>query len=288
MLEVTAPAKINLTLEVLYRREDGYHEIMSIIQAMSLADRIQVEAADSFTYSCNNSLWRPEKSLVPKAAGLFTEYTGIAGGAAINVCKAIPFSAGLGGESSAAAATLVALNCLFGTDLPPGEIHKLAVKLGSDVPFFLSGGTALLLGRGEKVSPLPPVPPHRVVLLVPEHMRADFKTQRMFSVLRKEHFTDGQATDEMIVRLTLAKQDQLYGLFNAFDNVAFEVFEGLSYYRQELLEAGAKDVHLAGAGPALFTLEADRGRAESICSCLKSRGLQALMAETVTTGASSS
>ena len=224
MLKIDAPCKINLTLEILGRRSDGYHEIQSIIQALKFSDTLTFEPAGEMSYICDNPGWVAEKSLVPRAAGLFRQHAGISSGALIAITKRIPFSSGLGGESSAAAAVIAGLDRLFETGLPPGELHMIAEKIGSDVPFFLTGGTALVSGRGEKVSPLPPLPHYQVVLLLPEQPDMKSKTARMFSLLTTANFTDGTITDDFIAGLTLGNPDYHCRTCNVFEGIAEHFF----------------------------------------------------------------
>jgi 4-diphosphocytidyl-2-C-methyl-D-erythritol kinase len=276
-----APAKINLTLEVLEKRKDGYHEITSIIQTISLADILEFQPAEKFVFHCDNSEWKAEKSLVSRAAILFASNTDARCGARINIQKKIPLSAGLGGESSAAAITLVGLNHLLHTELLPGDLYHLAEQLGSDVPFFLTGGTALVSGRGEKVSPLPSLPHHWVILLVPPEMETPGKTEKMYSLLKPIYFTSGLITDSFISSLTLGKMKTLPELYNVFDEVAGEMFERIEWHKEQFYLAGAKSVNMAGSGPVLFSLEEDESRAEQITQRLSERGLKAILTHTL-------
>ena len=157
MITISAPAKINLTLEVLSQRADGYHEIRSVIQAISLCDRLSFEPADGLGFRSDSAEWVAEKSLVSKVAAWLKKESGTAKGTIISVKKRIPLLAGLGGDSSDAAATLRGLNQLWGLGLTLEQLIPLARQLGSDVAFFLYGGTALVEGRGEIVTPLPPL-----------------------------------------------------------------------------------------------------------------------------------
>ncbi|UCH42367.1 MAG: 4-(cytidine 5'-diphospho)-2-C-methyl-D-erythritol kinase, partial [Dehalococcoidales bacterium] len=165
MLTVRAPAKINLTLEVLARREDGYHQICSVIQAISLGDELYFQSAEGIEFSSSSAEWLAEKSLVSRATGLLQSATGCSRGALIEVNKRIPLVSGLGGDSSDAAAVLRGLNRLWELNLSPDKLLGRARQIGSDVAFFLYVGTALVEGRGEGVTPLPPLP-HRWVVLV--------------------------------------------------------------------------------------------------------------------------
>lgn len=165
MLKLKAPAKVNLTLEVLGRRPDGYHEIGSIIQAIGLYDVLTMEPAQGL--EVEPEMIAGEENMVMKAARLLKDATGTLQGARLRLTKSIPVRMGLGGGSSDAAATLTGLNRLWGLGLSRERLLPLALALGSDVPFFVHGSTALVEGRGETVTPLPSPPLKKVVLLCP-------------------------------------------------------------------------------------------------------------------------
>ena len=281
MLTLLAPAKINLTLEVLTKRADGFHELLSIIQAIDLCDRLCFQPGNQMAYKCDHPDWSAEKSLVPRAARLLKEASGYRKGATIEISKRIPLLSGLGGDSSDAAAALAGLNRLWKLALPMGELAKLASQLGSDVTFFLSGGTALAQGRGEAVSPLPPLPRRWLVLLIPDIPRLPGKTARLYSSLEESHYTPGRITEEMVTALTKGEAVTPASLFNVFDSVADGSFAGLDGYRQKFKEAGARSIHLAGSGPALFTIGKSKPRANRIFKKLKDKGLEAYLAGTL-------
>jgi len=303
MLTVLAPAKLNLTLEVLAERQDGFHEIRSVVQTINLCDTLYFQPSHSINFSCADPDWIPERSLVSKAAALLQKTTGCSKGATVEVDKHIPLVSGLSGDSSDAAATLWGLNQLWELGLPPKELLRLASKLGSDVSFFLYGGTALLEGRGEIVTPLLPLPHMWVVLMMPPVPRLPGKTARLYATLKTSHYTQGKATDRLLKALagrsfkglrTLKantppplKNKGIDGerlasnVFNVFDAVACDSFTGLSQYREQFLEAGAEEVHLAGSGPALFTLVKDKLRAEEIYLHLWQQGLESYLTDTL-------
>ena len=141
MLTVPAPAKLNLTLEVLARRPDGYHEIRSVFQTISLGDTLHFQPGREIIFKSSLPGWTPEKSLIARAASLLKETSGCPQGVTIEVDNRIPLVSGLGGDSSDAAATLRGLNKLWELGLSREKLLELAAKLGSDVPFFLYGGT---------------------------------------------------------------------------------------------------------------------------------------------------
>ena len=155
---IETPAKVNLTLEVLGKRNDGYHEIASVMQAINLCDRLTFSIADDLSLITDTPGLDTKDNLVYRAASLLNDKTGVSAGAEIHLCKGIPVAAGLGGGSSDAAATLLGLNRLWGLHLARDELEELAAQLGSDVPFFLAGGAALAEGRGERITPLPSPP----------------------------------------------------------------------------------------------------------------------------------
>jgi len=281
MITVQAPAKINLTLEVLSRRTDGFHEVRSVIQTINLYDRLDLQSGKKLVVKCDHSDWLSEKSLVPRAASLLKETSGCSQGATIEISKRIPLLSGLAGDSSDAAAVLVGLNKLWGLALSSGELARLASQLGSDVAFFLFGGTALVQGRGELVSPLPPLPHMWVVLLVPAIPRFAGKTGQLYATLDKSHYTDGQMAEKLVVLLTKGGDVAPANLFNVFESIAYDSFKGLDDYRQRFIKAGADSVHLAGSGPTLFTVVKDRVQAEKIYKKLTEQGLEAYLTETL-------
>ena len=279
-LDIKAPAKINLTLEVLARRRDGFHEIRSVMQTIGWYDSLRIEPGTGIEYICHDPVWQPEKSLVPKAVNLLIESTGTNQGAVIGINKRIPLVSGLGGESSLAAAVLHGLNQFWELNITLPQLKELAARLGSDVPFFLQGGTALAQGRGEIINPLPPMPVMWVVLLVPPVPEVPEKTARLYARLEKSHYTGGQITERLVACLKQGSSLLPSMFFNVFDSVAPEVFPGLEAYRRRFLAAGAEMVHLAGAGPAIFTLIGDKVQAKALYHKLEKQGLESYLTAT--------
>lgn len=280
MITVAAPAKINLTLEVLGKRTDGYHEVRSVMQAITLCDRLSFEPAGRLEFRSDSPVWSAEKSLVSRAASLLQEATGTTNGAIITVEKHIPLAGGLGGESSAAAATLRGLDQLWELGLSGEQLGQLAAQLGSDVPFFLDGGTALVEGRGEIVESLPLLSRMWVVLVVPAVPQLPEKTAQMYGRLNASHYTDGSITQRLASEIIRGSELAPQLLFNVFEGVAFDAFPGLSAYREQMTRAGSPHVHLAGSGPTLFCLLKDRGQAEALYLRLKDRKMETYLAGT--------
>ena len=278
MLTILAPAKLNLTLEVLAKRPDGYHEIRSVIQIISLCDRLTFRASPSVDIRTDSPQWSAEKSLVSKAVNLVRESIGITRGIAIEIENRIPLISGLGGGSSAAAATLRGLNEVWELNLSEEKLFELAAQLGSDVPFFLHGGTAMMAGRGEVVTPLPSLPHHWVVLVMPDVPHPPGKTARLYASLNTSHFTDGQITEQLVKEMKEGREPTT--LFNTFENVAFTRGAELKVYRDHIRKLGAPHVHLAGSGPALFTLFKDKARAEELFTRCKQQNMETYLVET--------
>ncbi len=279
-LNLKAYAKINLTLEVIGERPDGYHEIVSVMQAISLYDTLSFQLGDNISLGCNIPELTSSDNSVVRAAKLLQEATGCRKGASISLSKGIPWASGLGGGNSDAAATLQALNELWGLNLSFQDLREIASKLGSDIFFFLHGArTALVEGRGEEVTPLPSPKLWLVVMKPPIDMPQ--KTQRMYASLEPSQFTTGQFTRRIVE--SLRRGDRIIPSFcyNIFENVAFSLFPGLEEYRRRFLDAGASMVHLAGAGPALFTLVESKAEGEEICRRLKKEGMEVYVAETL-------
>ena len=281
MLTIQAPAKLNLTLEVLAKRPDGFHEIRSVVQTIDLCDTLHFYLNQNVEFRCDEPDWVAQQSLALKAISLLRETTKCSKGVAIEINKRIPLVSGLGGDSSDAAAILRGLNKLWDLGLSPQKLLELAAKLGSDVAFFLYGGTALLKGRGEMVTPLPPLPHVWAVLVVPSVPRQSDKTGQLYASLESSHYTGGEITDRLMARLAEVREVTPSDLFNVFESVAVDSFPGLREYWEQFLEAGSREVHLAGSGPTLFTLLKDKMPAEKIYRRLQQVGLESYLAETL-------
>ncbi len=253
-LRLVAPAKINWTLEVLRHRDDGYHDICSLIQTLTLHDVITISPSVRLDVRRTGLNTGPvSQELVLRAAEALRQDAGRPDLAAlIELEKTIPVAAGLGGGSSDAAATLRGLNRFWDLGLGESRLAQIGTALGSDVPFFLTGGTAVVSDRGEQVEPRPDIPPVPITLAVPaDHVSQ--KTAHMYGALRPEHFTSGQHTRRLLERLKTGQRIRDSDVFNAFEWVLSDVMPiGAKLKRQ--CESIGERPHLAGAGPALFFL----------------------------------
>jgi 4-diphosphocytidyl-2-C-methyl-D-erythritol kinase len=280
LITVKAPAKLNLTLEVLGNRPDGFHEIRSVIQAIDLCDSLHLKAEKEITLTCDMPEWSAEKSLVSRVVRLVQETTGCSSGVTLGIAKNIPLMSGLGGDSSDAAATLRALNELWELGLSQERLLGLATRLGSDVAFFIHGCTALVEGRGEVITFLPSLSHMWVVLVVPDVAREPGKTGRMYAQLKASHYTDGKITENLADTLHKGSEFRPSMLFNTFENVAFDHFAGLKVYKEHLIKLGAPYVHLVGSGPTLFTMFHEKAQAEDLYTRCKQQGMEVYMVET--------
>lgn len=249
---VRALAKLNLDLRVLGKRPDGYHELRTIFQTISLADTIDI----SFTVRRKTSIELEEARAIPdnivvRAARLALEEMRVAGKVEIRLAKRIPMGAGLGGGSSDAAAVLLALPVLAGRALPLERLCHVAAQLGSDVPFFLLGGTAVGIGRGNEVFPLPDAPARRGLLIAPAvHVSTPDAYRRL-----SPHLTTESQQNKM---LSFGCQVGAGGLTatacNDFEAVVFRQHPRLAALKKRLVRAEASPALMTGSGSALFGL----------------------------------
>jgi 4-diphosphocytidyl-2-C-methyl-D-erythritol kinase len=258
-LHLFAPAKVNWTLEVLGRREDGYHEVMTILQTLDIGDRVALSPSDEVRVRLSGRAGSlaaepPEQNLAFRAAMALRQEVDVTNlGALIELEKVVPAAAGLGGGSSDAAAVLRGLNVLWGLGLSLEELSVIGSRLGADVPFFLNGGTAQASGRGENVAPLPDVPSRRLLIVVPSGSFPR-KTAEMYRRLTPEHYTGGERTRRLVDKLTAGGSVSDDDIFNVFEGVLAEALPAAAAAIERCREAGLGRPHLAGSGPALFFL----------------------------------
>lgn len=263
-LKVTACAKINLSLSVIGKRNDGYHELDTVMQSVDLSDTVYIEKSAKTSVSGGSFL--QEESIEYKAARLFSETVGT-GGACIKTEKNIPVAAGLGGGSADAAAVLTGMNELYGTGLTKEELCNMAVKLGADVPFLIYGGTARARGIGEKLTLLRPITKCYFVII---KAGGKLSTAEMFSRLDN---TDYKKPDieKTVQALENSDTDML---LSSLSN-SFEILWQDSAVLKTVNELGADAVALSGSGPARFAVFREMLAAEKACKILKENGIEA-------------
>lgn len=248
-LVLRTAAKVNLTLEVLGKRADGYHEIATVMQAVDLSDRITLDDADDVELrSSGVEVPTDARNLALRAAVALRQAAGVRSGVRITLDKRIPVAAGLGGGSSDAAGVLVGLNRLWRLRWPLERLEGVATTLGSDVPFFLRGGTALATGRGEKVEPLR----GRSLALVLVNPKFPVSTAEMYGRLTPAMYSDGGATRALAGSLGRSTARVAASLYNGMQAAAAGVFPQIAQMRAALLAAGALGALMSGSGPTVF------------------------------------
>ncbi len=251
------PAKVNLSLRVLGRRADGYHELDTVFQAIDLWDRLEITPSDDLTLDCDApGVPCDGRNLVLRAAELLlARYGDGPRGGAIRLIKSIPVSGGLGGGSSDAAAALVLCSRHWGMKLGRTELVRLGRELGADVPFFLYGGTARGLGRGDRIEPLESAGQTRFLLGVPPF---GISTAEVFSRLagRLTHPLNGVNLPALSAH-KLAEEKDFWLPANDLEGVVFEAWPALCRFRDALLAAGAGRALLSGSGSTVYGVFAD-------------------------------
>jgi 4-diphosphocytidyl-2-C-methyl-D-erythritol kinase len=273
MLTVYAPAKINLVLEVLGKYDDNNHQIRSIAQTITLYDILSFEMERGISLECNESSLQAG-NLVIDAAKLFQEVTNCPKGVRIRLRKNIPWGVGLGGGSSDAASTLMALNTLWAVNFPQSRLAHLASKISSDAPLFIYGGTTLVEGRGEKVTPLPDFPPAYFVLYMPSIAKIPDKTSRLYGKLSTKNFTRGQFVHAALQTLEQGKTLPSSLMVNVFEGVAFGIFPRLDKYKEIFEQTAGLPIHLTGSGPGLFAPVLSKEKANKVCLSMQKQGLE--------------
>ncbi len=251
---IKAPAKINLTLDVLHKRPDGYHEVEMIMTTVDLADRIELEELrkdEIRVVSHNRFVPDDSRNLAYQAAKLLKERYGIRSGVEIGIQKVIPVAAGLAGGSSDAAATLKGLNKLWQLGLSVDELAELGSEIGSDVSFCVYGGTALAKGRGEKIKLLPPPPNCWVVLAKPT---IGVSTAEVYKNLKLDGLKHPN-TEKMIEAIETGDYQQMCrNLGNVLESVTLKMYPEVAQIKEQMERFGADAVLMSGSGPTVFGL----------------------------------
>lgn len=258
-LKIKANAKINLSLSVLGKREDGYHELDTVMQSISLNDTVYIEKSDKITVECG--VFGGEDNIAFKASEAFFKASGIKAGAEIKINKRIPSAAGLGGGSADAAAVLMGLDRLYEAGLSYEKLLNIAVKLGADVPFLIRGGTVRARGIGEVLKPLKPLSGCYFLIAKGEDKPS---TGEMFRRLDSAEYNKPDIEKTVAALNSGDLGTVLYALDNSFAALWRE-----SRVRDELLKTGADAVSLSGSGPAWFAVYLDKDRAEAAEKALK-------------------
>lgn len=256
-LILTSHAKVNLTLNVLERRpEDGYHYVEMVMLPISLADQVLLQKAAEITVTSSVPIpGAPESNLAYRAAELLKQVTGYPGGASIEITKVIPIAGGLAGGSTNAAAVLTGLNQLWGTGLTEQELLGLAIRLGSDVPFFVASRPARVEGIGERLTPLPVRQPLWLVLATPDVEKSTGNVYRLFDELSKVVRPDTHRMEAALASGDLGGVAAALG--NVFEQVMLRRHPEIGMLKRAMLDGGALGSLMSGAGPTVFGLVTD-------------------------------
>ncbi|MEV5036927.1 4-(cytidine 5'-diphospho)-2-C-methyl-D-erythritol kinase [Peribacillus frigoritolerans] len=264
-----APAKINLALDVLFKRPDGYHEVEMIMTTVDLADRIELkEITGNHIQILSHNRFVPDdhRNLAYQAAFILKERFGINKGVSITIEKNIPVAAGLAGGSSDAAATLRGLNRLWKLGLSMDELAEIGAEIGSDVSFCVYGGTALARGRGEKITHLPAPPKCWVILAKPTIGVSTADIYKRLQTSKMEH-PDVPGMISAIMENNY--HDVCEGLGNVLEQVTLQLYPEVANIKDQMKTFGADSVLMSGSGPTVFGLVEHDSRMQRIYNGLR-------------------
>ncbi len=274
-------AKINLFLRVLGKRADGFHEICTIFQTVSLCDYLTFSEADEITLTCSDDkIPLDDENLIVKAGKILREKCDIEKGAKIHLEKRIPAPGGLGGGSSNAAVTLLALVKLWNITIDFAELRAIGMTLGSDVPFFFCGGTALGTGRGTEIFSSEDFGEKYVLIAAP---KIDISTGKAFARLNAPDLTN--KSSKSILQICREQVNSLYlgqsALVNDFERVIFEIEPEIGEIKEKLFSCGAKRALLSGSGASVFGIFETNEQRQYAMKFLQSENCRLFAAETV-------
>ena len=264
-LSVASYAKINLGLRILRRREDGYHDIETVLQTIDLADCLSfslIETTDILITASHTAIPTDQSNLCFRAALLLRESAQICKGCRIHIKKKVPVGAGLGGGSSNAAAALLALNQLWKVDCSSSQLVELAKQLGSDVPFFLHPGTALATGRGEILKYFNPTWDYYVVVVYPKILISSHWAYENYKINLTNSKKDVKLDSYLSHKIQLYEFARLFK--NDFEKIVFVHYPWLQVIKENIQRSGAFYASLSGSGSAIYGLFMNKSDAESV------------------------
>lgn len=270
-MKLKARAKINLGLDVVRKREDGYHEVRMIMQTVNLYDRILLKKEDGQGIRVQTNLsYLPvnEDNLVYKAAKLLMDEFQIKKGLFIELNKYIPVAAGMAGGSSDAAAVMVGVNRIFELGLTRSQLMERAVKIGADVPYCVMRGTALAEGIGEKLTPLPPMPHCHILIAKP---RVYVSTKFVYGNLKVNELKEHPDIDGQVEALKAGDLHKLAAhMGNVLETVTIPQYPVIEEMKQTMMQNGALNAMMSGSGPTVFGLFEEEGLAKQAYQALQS------------------
>ena len=276
MDEITlkALAKINLGLDVVRRREDGYHEVRMVMQTLHLYDRLVLKKSHTPGIQIQTNLsFLPvnENNLVYRAGRLLMDEFGITEGVSVRLEKRIPVAAGMAGGSTDAAAMLYGMNRMFGLHLSKKALMERGVKIGADVPYCIMRGTVLAEGIGEKLTPLPPMPKCQILIAKPP---ISVSTKMVYEKLDSREITVHPDIDGILDGLETGNLETIAAsMGNVLENVTIEEYPVIARIKKCMLAKGALGAMMSGSGPTVFGIFKDRKTAKAAYNHLKKQGL---------------
>lgn len=276
-----AHAKINLSLDIVGKREDGYHLLEMVMQSLDLHDEVILTEIDKgIKLTCNqNYVPEDKRNIAYKAAKLLMDEKKIKKGISIEIKKNIPVAAGLGGGSSDAAAVLEGMNELFSLGMSQGELMEMGLQLGADVPFFLVGGTALCKGIGEEVIPLTPFQDQVVLLVKPSF---GVSTKEAYGLFSMDHVKRHVDTEQLIDAMDKMDYQRIsYYQRNLLENVVLRKYPMLKNIKKTLKRYGASASLMSGSGPTIYGIFENANAAENAATALDKGGNTVILTKTI-------
>ena len=287
LLTISANAKINLTLDILGKRDDGYHEVELVLQSIALADTLELAKIDhgiDFNLDSSqlvgaDSLPTDSSNLAVRAALIMQERFKLDSGISIRLIKRIPIEAGLAGGSTDAAAVIRGINRLFNLHLTTDTMCELGAEIGSDVPFCIIGGTCLATGRGEKLQRLADLPSIPLVLIKP---RGAIPTAWAYKTYDSDKSSEHPDTKQICEAINLSDTKAVTELiFNVLERVAVKKYPAINSIKDKLIEAGAMAAMMSGSGPSIFAITKSNDDSRRIAELFKDSGAQVFVTETI-------
>ena len=287
LLTISANAKINLTLDILGKCDDGYHEVALVLQSIALADILELAKIDhgidfyldSSQLAGADLLPTDSSNLAVRAALLMQKNFNLDSGIFIRLTKHIPIEAGLAGGSTDAAAVIRGVNKLFNLRLTMEKMCELGAEIGSDVPFCIVGGTCLATGRGEKLERLADLPSIPLVLIKPRGAIPTAWAYKTYDSNKSSEHPDTKQICEAINISDVTAVSEL--MFNVLERVAIKKYPAINTIKDRLIEAGAVAAMMSGSGPSIFAITKSNADSKRIAELFKDSGAQVFVTETV-------
>ena len=279
-IKLKSYAKINLCLDIVNKRADGYHNLRTIMQSVDLFDQVEIQISKNIQIESDHpELPLDEGNLAYKAAKAIFERTGIKGGARIRIAKNIPMAAGLAGGSSNAAAVLHGLNILYGLDLTIAQLVHIGKGLGADVPFCVVGGTVLAAGIGDRLNILSPIKEYNILLVKPD---AGVSTKDVYSRVNIQHLSSKPDIEKAVKSI---ENHDLPGLTSSMGNVLEPITSSMVKevlkIKNKMLAMGADGALMCGSGPTVFAICSSSHKAESMLKYFKNVYEQVYLCKTI-------